>query len=290
MSISFGQIIQYSHDIKNKINRNTVFVFVAFILFSIDPIGGFAQNDNFSKTECILLIHGFGGSPYDLKPLTNVLDTMNVDFIQVLLAGHGTRPSDLINIQYKTWISDCFEIYDSLSNEYNRIVLIGFSMGGAICQIISTQRNVSKLVLLSPYYRIHQKWYYFGNPAKWAKRVSFILPYIKKLKIGQINDPLGLKKYNAYDRLPLKAVGELVKVGNRALEEGNKVDCPILWMHSKGDIVSDYHLSRDTFNNNKSSDKTFIEFTRSNHILLYDYDSEEVISQILIFLYGENNW
>lgn len=194
------------------------------ILFLISPIVGLSQININHKNECVMLIHGFGGSPYDLKPRTDVMDSLNINLFSVRLAGHGTHPRDLKNIQYTTWIDDCFEIYDNLSLEYNSIVLIGFSMGGAICQIMASRRNVAKLVVLSPYYRIYQKWYYFGRPEKWAKRFSFIIPYIKKLTIGQINDPKGLEDYNAYDKLPLKAVAELVNVGNLALEVGNKIN------------------------------------------------------------------
>jgi|GEM_PF-2654043 len=281
------------------VHFNFVKLFLIFAVLNIGEI--YADNNNIYnnkvkessinnpeiKSQCLMLLHGFGGSPHDLKPLTNVLDTLNVSYFTVLLAGHGTHPRDLKNIQYKTWISDCFDIYDSLSNEFESVALIGFSMGGAISQIISAERDVSKLVVLSPYYRIHQKWYYFGKPEKWAKRFSIVMPYIKKLKIGQINDPSGLEKYSAYEKLPLRAVGELVKVGNLAIEEAKNVSCPVLWLHSKGDIVSDYNLSFDAFNNNESSDKAFISFTRSNHILLYDYDSDEVIQRILRFLHEE---
>lgn len=246
-------------------------------------------SDNYDKTadECIMLIHGFGGSTHDLKPLTQVMDTLEKAYYAVTLAGHGTHPRDLKNINHETWINDCFDIYDSLAHQYERIVLVGFSMGGAISQLITSKRDVSKLVVLSPYFKVKQKWYYLGKPEKWAKRFSFILPYIKKLKIGQINDPKGLENYSAYERIPLKAVGELVKVGNLSLEEGNNIKCPTMWMHSKNDIVSDFNLSRETFDRIESADKEFIEFTRSNHIILYDYDSNEVIEQIVRFLVEE---
>ena len=256
------------------------------VLFIIITCVGFANADN--TEECIMLFHGFGGSPHDLKPLTDVLDSLQKDYYAVTLEGHGTHPRDLKDVKHTTWINDCFNIYDSLSTEYKSIVLIGFSMGGAISQIISAERDVSKLVLLSPYYRIRQKWYYLGKPEKWAKRLNLLLPYVKKMKIGQINDPKGLNSYNAYEKLPLKAVGELVKVGNMALASGYNVKCPILWMHSNRDIVSDFRFSRDTFNKYESNNKKFIEYTNSNHILLYDYDSIDVIEQIMRFLAGDN--
>jgi len=246
---------------------------------------------NYKKdpNECIMLIHGFGGSTVDVKPLTDIFDSLGVNYYSLMLEGHGTNPEDLKDVKHETWIEDSFSKYDSLSQKYDRVSLIGFSMGGAISIILSSEREVHKLTVLSPYFEVHKKWYYFGKPEIWARRFSSVIHYIKKLKKGQINDPKGLEKYSAYSRVPLQAVGELTKVGKAALRRTADVSCPILWIHSKSDIVSNFSLSKKSFDRVTSAEKLFIEYSNSNHIILYDYDSNDAINEILRFMSGKQN-
>jgi esterase/lipase len=144
-------------------------------------------------------------------------------------------------------------------------------------------------VLLSPYFEVKEEWYYFGKPEAWAVRMSRIKHFVKKLKIGQIKDPDGLKRYDAYEYLPLKAIGELPKLGAFAKEKAKKVTSEILWIHSSGDIVADYEESRKSFDSIPSKKKRFISYERSNHIILYDYDSRDAIKQIIQFLTGKEH-
>jgi len=234
--------------------------------------------------ECIMLIHGFGGSTLDVKPLTDVFDSLGVNYYALMLDGHGTNPEDLKDVKHETWIEESFSKYDSLSLKYEAVSLIGFSMGGAISIIIASKREVHKLTVLSPYFEVHKKWYYFGKPEIWATRFSGVFHYIKKLKIGQINDPEGLERYDAYSKVPLQAVGELSEVGKVALRQVENVTCPILWIHSTKDIVSDFSLSKASFDRVSSTEKIFIEFSNSNHIILYDYESRDAINEILHFI------
>ncbi|MBC8465892.1 alpha/beta hydrolase [bacterium] len=236
-----------------------------------------------------MLIHGFGGSIIDVKPLTDIFDSLGVNYYSMMLEGHGTCPEDLKDVKYQTWLEQSFSQFDSLSLKYDFVSLIGFSMGGAISIIISSKRAVHKLAVLSPYFEVNEKWYYFGKPEIWARRFSSVIPNIKKLKIGQINDPKGLERYSAYTKVPLRAVSELSKIGKLALKQIDRVKCPLLWIHSRNDIVSDFSLSRKSFDAVASTQKIFIEFSNSNHIILYDYDSNDAINEIFSFLSMDKN-
>jgi len=241
------------------------------------------------KSPAILLIHGFGGSPVDVKPLADILEKSGYTFKAILLPGHGTSPKDLKNIKMNEWLNKSLLEFDKLRQNYEEVYVVGFSMGGAISLILATERHVSKLVLICPYFKVKERWYYFGKPETWAKRVSFILPYVKKPKIGQINNPEGLQKYTAYESLPTKTISELAKLGHIAAEKAKQVKSDILWIHSRGDNVADFKLSMDVFQLTQSKNKYFIEYNQSNHIILYDYDSEDTIKKIMAFIEGDYN-
>lgn len=245
------------------------------------PIASNYKND---PNECIMLIHGFGGSTIDFKPLTDIFDSLGVNYYALMLSGHGTKPEDLKDVKHEVWLAESFNAFDSLALEYDRVSLIGFSMGGAISLIIASERDVHRLTVLSPYFETHKKWYYFGKPEVWAARFAKVFPYIRKLKIGQISDPKGLETYTAYRKIPLKAVAELSEIGKIALSQVEDISCPILWMHSTNDIVADFILSKESFERTKSDEKRFIEFSESNHIILYDYDADVSIHAIQRFM------
>lgn len=246
----------------------------------------FSEIHKQGMAPAILLIHGFGGSPFDLKPLTDALEKHGYAFNAIVLPGHGTTPKDLENITKSEWLKKAFTAYEKLKKEYGEVSIVGFSMGGAIGLSIAAEKKVSKLVLISPYFKVKEQWFYFGKPEVWAKRLNKIIPFVKKPKIGQINDPEGLKRYIAYRNLPTKSVSELSILGKFAAAKSKNVTCETLWIHSKKDIVADFEFSKKMFSTIASKKKYFLEYNKSNHVILYDYDHVDAINQIMSFLKG----
>ena len=242
-------------------------------------------NDGISPA--VLLIHGFVGSPVDMKPLTDALKKNGYAFHAIILPGHGTTPRDLKDITKEELLEKASLTYENLKQRYNEVSIVGFSMGGSIGLYLAAEKNVSKLVLISPYFKIKQRWFYFGKPEIWAQRITKIIPFVKKTKIGQINDPNGLRRYIAYRNIPTKVIAELSKIGILAMEKSKKVTCETLWLHSNRDIVADFQISREVFKALPAKKKYFIEYEKSNHIILYDYDQMHAAETVISFLKGD---
>ena len=71
---------------------------------------------------------------------------------------------------------------------------------------------------------------------------SDYLIYIEKLKVGQINDPEGLKKHIAYRNFPMQPVKNSFEFLDIGINETWKVTEPILILHSPNDITADYDI------------------------------------------------
>jgi carboxylesterase len=244
----------------------------------------FSEIRSDGTSPAVLLIHGYGGSPFDVKPLCDALEKRGYAFHAILLPGHGTTPRDLKNIKEKDWLDATGRAYDELKQKYGTVSVVGFSMGGAIAVFTAAENDVSKLVLISPYFKVRQRWFYFGKPEAWARRFAGIIPYVKKPKIGQINDPDGLERYIAYRHLPTKTMRELSSLGRSAVKKAKDVECDTLWMHSKSDIVADFQLGKKVFDSIPAKKKHFVQYEKSNHILLYDYDRIDAIDKAISFL------
>jgi carboxylesterase len=89
----------------------------------------------------VLLVHGFTGSPAEMRPLGLALAEHGVGSFCPLLRGHGTHPDDLLTAHYHDWIDDVDRGLDRLLETYARAVVIGLSMGGTLALNVAARRH-----------------------------------------------------------------------------------------------------------------------------------------------------
>src|SRR5262245_62277669 len=85
-----------------------------------------------SGTSRALLIHGFLGSPRDMRPLAEALATAGVSTHGVLLPGFGPEISSLSRVRADEWLAAARMAWRELRLGAERTTLIGCSMGGAV--------------------------------------------------------------------------------------------------------------------------------------------------------------
>jgi carboxylesterase len=117
-----------------------------------------------------LLIHGFLGSPRDLRPLAQELADVGVTARGVLLPGFGPDIARLKKVQAEEWLNAARAAWKEIREGANRTTLIGFSMGGAVALRLATEagQTPDQLVLLAPHW-------------KFADRRAVVLPVAKYL-------------------------------------------------------------------------------------------------------------
>ncbi len=240
------------------------------------------------KKPAVLLIHGLGGSPHDLRPLTEKLVENNIAVYSILLSGHGTSPKDLLEVNEGDWFKEVLSAFDYLDKKYGKVSVVGFSMGGALALKLATERPINKLGLISSCFKIKEAWYYFGSPQGWANKINNLIPFVRKLKIGQINDDIGLSQYIAYKHLPLKSIKITERIGQESFSIAPRLKLPVLMLHSQGDIVADFDKSYQAFQQIASTNKEFVKYKKSNHVLLYDYDAKDALGRLTAFFLRED--
>jgi carboxylesterase len=161
-----------------------------------------AEPYHFSGTngEGVLLIHGFTGSPSELRELGERLHKKGYTVEGILLKGHGTSPEDLEHVKAEDWLDQVREAVASLKKTCEKVTVIGLSMGGLLAIYAGAFCSVDRLILIStPIYlydwRIHFLWM--------AMPVTDALPKRRR----HIDAP---QKYDvAYRCMPLKSVDQL---------------------------------------------------------------------------------
>src|SRR5512142_687356 len=106
-----------------------------------------------SRTGC-LLIHGFTGTPKEMRWMGEHLAKQGFSVLGVRLAGHATRLEDMPRSRWTDWAASVEDGYHLLSGLADRIYLVGLSMGAALSLLMSTRLDVKGVVAISTPWRV----------------------------------------------------------------------------------------------------------------------------------------
>ncbi len=239
-----------------------------------------------SRTAC-LLIHGFLSSRQDYNDLGEKLVKEGMTVRLMRLPGHGTTEPDFAYQPDGALYRAVETEYRQLRAEFDRVYVVGFSMGGTLSTLLSTREKVDRLALVAPYYRVSYEWYYILPAEAWNPLVSWAAPYLPRSDVFvKINDREQIGKFFMYRTLPTSGARQLLALGRhvRQPEVLQKVTCPVLMVHSPHDGAANPKAAEKAFNTFSSTDKQLVWFNKSDHMLLWDYDREEVKQTLVDFL------
>src|ERR1051325_4960468 len=101
-----------------------------------------------SKPAC-LLIHGFTGTPKEMRWMGEFLNRQGYTCLAVRLTGHATDPEDMIRSRWTDWAASVEDGYALLRGLTDNIFLIGLSMGGDLALLTSTRLDVKGVIAMS---------------------------------------------------------------------------------------------------------------------------------------------
>lgn len=107
-----------------------------------------------------LLIHGFPGTPAEVRSLAAVLHTQGLTVHAPLLPGFGPEIDHLAAYSHRDWLAATEGALLDLKARHETVILGGYSMGGALALSLAARQRVDGLVLLAPFTQIpHLLWY-----------------------------------------------------------------------------------------------------------------------------------
>lgn len=101
-----------------------------------------------------LLIHGFPGTPGEMRPLGLALAEAGVSAHGLLLPGFGPQIARLHETGADDWVRAARLAWRDVRASYEHRVLVGFSMGGAIALTLAAEAPPTRLVLLAPFWHL----------------------------------------------------------------------------------------------------------------------------------------
>lgn len=129
-----------------------------------------------------LLIHGFMGTPKELRPLGQALASEGIAVHAPLLPGFGSKIDTLAEQRWQTWVDCARTAWTTVAAGRDVSILIGFSMGAAVAIQLAAETPPAKLVLMAPFQRI------VDRRAFLIPLGSLVLPEIKPFEHADFTD------------------------------------------------------------------------------------------------------
>ncbi len=118
---------------------------------SIVPLARPTRKDMPGARIGAVLIHGFSGSPFQMRDIGEFLTTNGIATSIIRLPGHGSHLEYFAASRYEDWMAEVHGAVESLKGHYHNVVVIGRSLGGALALIEANEHpeNISALVLIA---------------------------------------------------------------------------------------------------------------------------------------------
>jgi len=101
-----------------------------------------------------LLIHGFPGTPAEMRPLAEVLHAAGWTVHVPLLPGFGAQIASLGKYRYGDWVATITQALEAIRAAHQPTLLVGYSLGAALAIQAATAVSPDGLVLLAPFWRL----------------------------------------------------------------------------------------------------------------------------------------
>jgi len=103
--------------------------------------------------EGVLILHGFTGSPWEVRPVAERLASTGRSIAMPVLAGHGTDVADLDQTTWHDWLASAMAARAWLDRRCDTIHVVGLSMGGLLAVLVANDFGAARLgslTLLAP--------------------------------------------------------------------------------------------------------------------------------------------
>src|SRR5579863_4432569 len=239
------------------------------------------SSSEFSQSPIVgvLLIHGLNGSLHDMEELADFLASHGMITVNMLLPGHGLHVRDLLPLGWSDWAEAVHQELQLLKQRCDVVFLVGHSLGGALCLHTAAHEEVAGIVTMCAPLHMHPLTKLGVNVAK------FFTPLVPTIR-EDVHDPEGRRRYprELYRWTPMKPVDSLLQFLPTLRSELPRITAPALIMISLYDHVVPARDGREIYQHISSKEKHLVTFHRSYHVIMKDYDREEVFAKTIAFI------
>lgn len=233
--------------------------------------------------DAVLLIHGFTGSPWDMRPLGEALAARCFRVEGIRLPGHGTNPEAMSTVGQRDWELAAQDAL--LKLDARRVFVAGLSMGALLGLWLAARfpAKVQGLGLIAPAYRFSGAKMAALRAFRHTRLLERVLPWITK-DSTDLEDAAALAEAPIMAAFPSARLNDLFRLQDTVEREVPHVECPMLIAVAKHDhVVSPRSGDFIARHAKKSSQVRYIELTEGFHIVPRDRSGELLADELASF-------
>ena len=228
-----------------------------------------------------LVIHGFTGTPLEMRLLGDYLHEKGLTVAGPLLKGHGTTPEDLNSARWQDWVASAEEALDWLQERCERVFVAGLSMGSLVAVHLAAKHpDLAGVLVYSPAIRLANRW-------------AWLLPVVKRFIKQWPKEPEDqddLKDIEArerlwhYDTQPTGGAHELLKFQRVVRREMADVSVPAIVFYSTEDHTIHETAGQYLFDQLGTPHKELVVYHNSGHCMTVDGERENIFVRSMGFI------
>jgi len=116
-----------------------------------DIIPGCEPFSSSGSSMGVLVLHGFTGNPYSMRPLAERCARAGYSVELPRLPGHGTSLEDLVPRRWSDFVEVALGAFDELAQRCDKVAVVGLSVGGGLTALIAEERpSTAGCVFINP--------------------------------------------------------------------------------------------------------------------------------------------
>jgi carboxylesterase len=232
----------------------------------------------------VICIHGFTGSPYEMRYLSTALARTGATVRGILLPGHGTSVDDLERTRWEDWAGAVEREVDAMSKRCRRVALVGQSLGGLLALHSASRRPDLAAVasLAAPLWLDGLS----GRVARWLTGpLGSRIRRIPKFGGADVRDRVARAENPSYPSIPVRALGELLAFMPIVEAALPQIVAPVLVLHARRDHTAPVGCAaRIIARAIRARARHTRILDRSFHLIAIDVERDLVAEEVIAFV------
>lgn len=241
-----------------------------------------------------LLIHGFPGTPAEVRGIGQALSHDGWQTRGPLLPGFGPDIVNLAHTRREDWLRAVRQEWGALRARHATHLLVGYSMGAALALHLAHEAPPDKLVLIAPFWRLP------GLLPRLVPLLRLVIPEMRPFKDADFDAPefranlqrvmpeadLDDPQVQAYVReeitLPLAVIHDVFRLGGQAYRLAGSISVPTLVIQGREDALAQPALTRKLARRLGSEWVSYHELSGGHELIQVHAEQSTQVSELIL--------
>jgi carboxylesterase len=230
-----------------------------------------------------LLVHGFTGTPQNVRPLADYLARRGLAVSAPRMPGHGTTAADLDRTGPEDWLGAAELALSEMQERCSTVFVAGISMGGTITLELARRHPdlAGIVVMAAPVQALEALEPLVNDP---NRPVTVPAPWSA---VGVLTEDVGVGGI-AYLEMPLGALERGMGLMSEVRQGLPEITVPTLLIYGDADQIVDKANGPFILDNIGAGDKSLLALPDSSHEVTLDVDRERVMIEVYDFIRGHS--